>query len=59
MRMVVESKAFAECMKKILPAVSISKDKKGGSESSVQLMLSKQKLEEGYFGLAVAFDGKK
>ena len=59
MRMVVESKAFAECMKKTLPAVSISKDKKGGSESSVQLMLSKQKLEEGYFGLAVAFDGKK
>ena len=59
MKMVVESKAFAECMKKILPAVGVSKDKKGGSESSIQLMLTKQKLEDGYFGIAVAFDGKK
>lgn len=59
MKMLVESKKFAECMKKILPAVEITKDKKGSTESSIQLMLTKRKLEDGYFGIAVAYDGKK
>lgn len=59
MKMVVDSKKFAECMKKIQPAVEVTKDKKGNTESSIQLMLTKRKLEDGYFGIAVAFDGKK
>lgn len=59
MKMVVDSKKFAECMKKISPAVEVTKDKKGSMESSIQLMLTKKKLEDGYFGIAVAYDGKK
>ena len=56
MKMVVDSKKFAECMKKISPAVEVTKDKKGSMESSIQLMLTKKKLEDGYFGIAVAYD---
>ena len=59
MKLVVDSKIFAECMKKISPAVEVTKDKKGTTESSIQLMMTKKKLEDGYFGIAVAYDGKK
>lgn len=59
MKLVVNNKAFADCMRKISPAVEVVKDKKGTTESSIQLMMTKRKLEDGYFGIAVAYDGKK
>lgn len=59
MKMVVDSRSFAECMKKISPAVEAVKDKKDAAESAIQLMITNQKHEEGYFGIAVAFDGCK
>lgn len=60
MKITVDSREFAECMGKIQPAVSVTKDKKETLESSVQIMMTKeQKVEEGYVGLAVAYDGKK
>ncbi len=60
MKITVDSREFAECMGKIQPAVSVTKDKKETLESSVQIMMTKeQKVAEGYVGLAVAYDGKK
>lgn len=59
MKMVVDSRSFAECMRKISPAVEVVKDKKDAAESAIQLMITNQKHEEGYFGIAVAFDGCK
>lgn len=59
MKMVVDSRSFAECMKKISPAVEAVKEKKDAAESAIQLMITNQKHEEGYFGIAVAFDGCK
>lgn len=59
MKMVVDSRSFAECMRKISPAVEAVKDKKDAAESAIQLMITNQKHEEGYFGIAVAFDGCK
>lgn len=60
MKITVESREFAECMGKIQPAVSVTKDKKETVESSIQLMVTKEKkVSEGYVGLAVAYDGKK
>ncbi len=60
MKMTVGSKDFAECMKKIQLAVSVVKDKKGAMEAFIMLMVTKtQKVEEGYIGIAVAYDGKK
>ena len=60
MKITVDSREFAECMGKIQPAVSVTKDKKETHESSVQIMMTKeQKVAEGYMGLAVAYDGKK
>lgn len=47
-------------MGKIQPAVSVTKEKKETVESSIQLMVTKEKkVAEGYVGLAVAYDGKK
>ncbi len=60
MKMTVGSKDFADCMRKIQPAVSVVKDKKETTEASIMLMVTKtQKVEEGYIGIAVAYDGKK
>lgn len=60
MKLTVESARFANCMKKIEPAVGVTKDKKEVTESSVRLtMTKKQKIKEGYIGMAVSFDGKK
>ena len=60
MKITVDSKEFAGCMGKILPAVSVTKEKKETVESAIQLMVTKEKkVAEGYVGLAVAYDGKK
>lgn len=60
MKILVDSKQFAECMKKIQPAVSVTKDKKETSEGSIQLMVTKEKkIDAGYVGIAVAYDGRK
>ncbi|HBA50750.1 MAG: hypothetical protein HFH85_20755 [Lachnospiraceae bacterium] len=59
MKLVVDNREFAECMKKILPAVEVARDKKETSEGSVSLMVTNRKVGEDYFGIAVAYDGKK
>lgn len=60
MKFTVESSRFAECMRKIQPAVGVTKEKKEVTENSVRLtMTKKQKIKEGYIGMAVSFDGKK
>lgn len=60
MKITVDSREFAECMGKIQPAVSVTKEKKETVEGSIQLMVTKEKkVAEGYVGLAVAYDGKK
>lgn len=60
MKISVDGKEFAECMGKIQPAVTVTKDKKETVESSIQIMVTKEKkVDEGYVGLAVAYDGKK
>ncbi len=60
MKFTVESSRFAECMRKIQPAVGITKEKKEVTKNSVRLtMTKKQKIKEGYIGMAVSFDGKK
>lgn len=60
MKITVGSKGFAECMRKIQPAVSVVKDKKETVETSIMLTVTKaQKIEAGYVGIAVAYDGKK
>lgn len=59
MRMTVESGILADCMKKIQPAVGVTKDKKEVTENSVRLtMTKKQKIKDGYIGMAVGFNGK-
>lgn len=59
MKLTVESTRFADCMKKIQPAVGVTKDKKEVTENSVRLtMTKKQKIKEGYIGMAVSFNGK-
>lgn len=51
---------FAECMRKIQPAVGATKENKLAVENAVQLTITKkQKIKEGYIGIAVAYDGKK
>ena len=42
MKITVDSREFAECMGKIQPAVSVTKDKKETLESSVQIMMTKE-----------------
>lgn len=60
MKISVDSREFAECMGKIQPAVTVTKDKKETVESSIQIMVTKeQRVEKGYVGIAVAYDGKK
>lgn len=60
MKLTVESSRFAECMRKIQPAVGVTKEKKEVMENSVRMtMTKKQKIKEGYIGMAVSFDGKK
>lgn len=60
MKIIVDSAMFAECMRKIQPAVGVSKENKQIIENSVQLTITKQqKIKEGYIGIAVAYDGKK
>lgn len=60
MKISVDSREFADCMRKIQPAVFVSKDKKDTTEGSIQLMITKEKkMDAGYVGLAVAYDGKK
>lgn len=59
MKLTVESERFADCMKKIQPAVGVTKDKKEVTESAIRLtMTKKQKIKEGYIGMAVSFNGK-
>lgn len=60
MKFTVESSGFAECMRKIQPAVGVTKDKKEVIENSARLTITKkQKIKEGYIGMAVSYDGKK
>lgn len=59
MKLTVESERFADCMKKIQPAVGVTKDKKEVTENAIRLtMTKKQKINEGYIGMAVSFNGK-
>lgn len=59
MKFAVESGRFADCMKKIQPAVGVTKDKKEVTENAIRLtMTKKQKIKEGYIGMAVSFNGK-
>ena len=45
MKFTVESSRFAECMRKIQPAVGVTKEKKEVTENSVRLtMTKKQKI---------------
>lgn len=56
----LNSADFAWCMNKIMPAVSITKDKKEVIEGSIRISVSsQQRTENGYLSIAVAFDGKK
>lgn len=57
MKLVVDNKEFADCMKKILPAVEVAK--KETAEGSVSLMVTNRKVNDDYFGIAAAYDGKK
>lgn len=57
MKLVVDNREFAECMKKILPAVEVAR--KETAEGSVSLMVTNRKVNDDYFGIAVAYDGKK
>lgn len=57
MKLVVDNREFAECMKKILPAVEVAR--KDTAEGSVSLMLTNRKVDDDYFGIAAAYDGKK
>ena len=59
MKLVVDNKEFAECMKKILPAVEVSREKKEAAEGAISLMVTNRKVGDDYFGIAVAYDGKK
>ena len=47
MKFTVESSRFAECMRKIQPAVGVTKEKKEVTENSVRLtMTKKQKIKD-------------
>ena len=59
MKLVVDNKEFEECMKKILPAVEVSREKKEAAEGAISLMVTNRKVGDDYFGIAVAYDGKK
>lgn len=43
MKFTVESSRFAECMRKIQPAVGVTKEKKEVTENSVRLTMTKNK----------------
>lgn len=43
MKLTVESARFADCMKKIQPAVGVTKDKKEVTENSVRLTMTKNR----------------
>lgn len=57
MKLVVDNREFVECMKKIQPAVEVAR--KDTAEGAVSLMLTNMKVDDDYFGIAAAYDGKK